>query len=99
MLIEIQGEHTGSITMFGNIATRLLKMMGQSGQPEGAILEADVPGALANLKAALAKVQEPESVDDDDGDAPVSLSTRAIPLIDLIESSIDKGGYIMWKPV
>ena len=43
MLIEFQGEHTGSIVMFGNIATSLLKMMGQSGKTEGAVRAEDVP--------------------------------------------------------
>ena len=37
MLIEINGEHTGSVVMFGTVAVQLLKMMGQSGNTEGAI--------------------------------------------------------------
>ena len=97
MLIEIEGENTGRITMFGDAATRLLKMMGQSGQPEGAIREEDVPAALASLKDALAHLQEPEAEEDEDGELPVSLSKRAKPLIDLLESGIEKGGYVMWK--
>lgn len=97
MLIEFEGENTGSITMFGDAATRLLKMMGQSGQPEGAIREEDIPAALNKLKEALAHVQEPEAEEDEDGELPVSINTRATPLIDLLESGIEKGGYMMWK--
>ncbi len=97
MLIEFEGENTGSITMFGDAATRLLKMMGQSGQPEGAIREEDIPAALNKLKEALAHLQEPEAEEDEDGELPVSITTRATPLIDLLESGIEKGGYMMWK--
>lgn len=96
VLIEIQGEHTGSITMFGDAATKLLKMMGQSGNPEGAIRAEDVPQALDLLQSTLQKLEEPEP-DDDDSDQ-VSLLTRATPLINLLQTNADKGGYVMWKP-
>lgn len=100
MLLEIQGENTGSFTMFGDVATQLLKMMGQSGQSEGAIREADVPAALQNLRNALGKLpdQNDSTEDDDEGTQTVSLHTRAKPLVDLLEESVEKGGYVMWKP-
>ena len=97
MLIEFEGENTGRITMFGDVATQLLKLMGQSGQPEGALREEDVPAALQQLKSALANMQEPEVEDDEEAEEPVSLHTRAQPLMELLESSMEKGGYFMWK--
>lgn len=100
MLLEIQGENTGSFMMFGSVATQLLKMMGQSGETEGAIREEDVPTALENLRNALDKlpVQKNTSDDDDEGTDTIGLHTRAKPLIDLLEESVQKGGYVMWKP-
>lgn len=101
MLLEIQGENTGSFVMFGEVATQLLKMMGQSSNTEGAIREADVPAALQNLTLALEKLPTDQQPADDDADAgtmEVSLRTRAKPLIDLLEESIEKGGFVMWKP-
>lgn len=99
MLLEIQGENTGSFIMFGDIATQLLKMMGQSGQPEGAIREADVPAALAKLKSALDNLPAEQQVGDDDSETQqVSLRTRAKPMLDLLEQSAEKGGFVMWKP-
>ncbi len=98
MIIEIQGEHTGSFIMFGDVAKQLLKMMGQSGQPEGAIREADVPKALETLMTALEKVPV-EAPDNDDENTPsISLHTRAKPLVDLLQESQQKGGYVMWQP-
>ncbi len=103
VLLEFQGENTGSIIMFDDVAIKLLKMMGQSGSTEGAIREPDVPDALSDLKQALANM--PASNDDrentpadDDNEPVVSLHTRASPLIDMLEQCVSKGGYLMWKP-
>lgn len=98
MLIEIQGENTGSIVMFGNVATTLLKMMGQSGEPEGAIRQEDIPDALDNLNKALKTAPDDSSGDADEDDNNVGLKTRAVPLVDMLEECIKKGGYLMWKP-
>jgi hypothetical protein len=99
VLIEIQGEHTGSITMFGDAAKQLLKMMGQSGQPKGAIRAEDVAGALHQLQASLNQLEEPPVADENEDDNDqVSLKTRAIPLIDLLQTNVEKGGYVMWEP-
>lgn len=97
MLIEIQGENTGSIVMFGNVATTLLKMMGQSGEPEGAIRQEDIPDALGKLNKALQNVPD-ESSDANEEDNNVGLKTRAVPLINMLEECVAKGGYLMWKP-
>jgi len=98
MLIEISGERTGSIVMFGNAAKSLLKMMGQSGQPEGALREEDVSGALESLHAALKTMPDDSATNSDEDDDHVSLRTRAVPLIKLLEECVEKGGYLMWKP-
>ena len=99
MLIEFSSEDTGNVLMFGKVATQLLKMMGQSGNNEGAIREADVPEALSKLKTALEALPATESDQDDEGNNDeVSLQTRAVPLIKLLEESVAGGSYIMWKP-
>lgn len=99
MIIEFTGEHTGSVLMFGKVATDLLKMMGQSGNDEGAISAPDVSAALEKLKAALERLPEADSDSEDESEEKeVSLQTRAVPLIDLLEESVAKNGYVMWKP-
>ena len=98
MLIEMRGEHTGAIVMFGDAATSLLKMMGQSGQPEGALREEDVPGALDTLRAALQSTPDDSSTNPDEDENHIGIRTRAAPLIKLLEECSEKGGYLMWKP-
>jgi hypothetical protein len=72
--------------MFEDIGLQLLKMMGHSGTFPSAILEKDVPAALANLEAALGVAeQQPESeelTDDNEETSFVSFSHRALLLID-----------------
>jgi len=103
MIIEIQGEKTGGLLMFGDIAVKLLKMMGQSGQTEGAIRAEDVPSALSSLRSALdqlpAEANPEASPDDGENETQaVGLHTRAKPLLDLLTQSAEDGGYVMWKP-
>lgn len=97
MLLEFKGERTGTVMMFGTIAKQLLKMMGQSGNDEGAMKAPDVPAALQKLKDAL-KAMPAQDSDDEDDDNEVSIHTRAVPLIDLLEECIREDSYLMWKP-
>jgi len=99
MLVEIRGEHSGSITMFSTAAVQLFKLMGLSGSTEGAIKADQVAQSLDTLKAALEKHVEPAAADNPDNDdpPPVSLKTRAVPLIELLEKNAASGGYVMWQ--
>ncbi len=96
MLIEIKGEHGVDVVMFGDVAKKLFRMMDLSGNLEGALQAEDLPAALTRLEDALSQLQEPPH-NDDDGDAPVSLRTRALPLIELMKKNIAAGGYVMWQ--
>jgi len=82
--------------MFGDVAVKLLKMMQQSGQVPGAIVADDVADALASLNEQLEKV-EPEPVNADNEEPGISLSTRAQPLVKLLEASIESGADVIWE--
>ena len=97
MLIEFSGERTGAVMMFGTVAKQLLKMMGQSGNTEGAIRAPDVPNALQKLNDALESMPD-QNTEDVDGESEISIHTRAKPLIDLLNECIADEGYMMWKP-
>jgi hypothetical protein len=101
----------GQLTMFGDAATRLLKLLGHSGTIPGAIVAADLPAALARLQAGLAKdgdepAPEPGStpataqeIDADPRRATITLRTRAVPLIEMIETAIRQESDLMWDRV
>ena len=93
----------GRFSMFGDIAVKLLNMMGHSGTVPGAILAQDIPAALEKLKAAVAAAPElpsgPEASGDQGGDKepPVSLRQRAFPLIELLEHAVQMKCDVLWE--
>lgn len=100
MLVTFRSK-VGDITMFGEVAVSLLKLMGLSGGVPGAVLGADVPAALAALKSGLASLAPPPAAagkqgDDRDADPPIALTTRAKPLVDLLERAARAGVDVTW---
>lgn len=103
MLVTFRSK-VGDITMFGEVAAALLKLMGQSGGVPGAVLADDVPAALAALRSALAthgtapatpaKARSP--AEDRDAEPPIALSTRAKPLVDLLDSAARARVDVTW---
>jgi hypothetical protein len=91
--------------MFGGLAVKLLKLMGRSGKVPGAIMPEDIPAALQQLKAALSEygTQIPQDRNEEQKepekfiDEPVSLPTRAVPLIELLERSLAEDVGVMWE--
>ena len=103
MLVTFKSSSHGDITVFGSVAKSLLKMMGQSGQVPGAVMAGDVAAVRSALTESLDAL-ESDSDDDqtsaknnDEGDAPVALSTRAIPLLAMLDSAAENGDNVMWE--
>ena len=88
------------ITMFGDIALQLLKMMGHSGEVPGAILAEDVAQALEKLEVAIEadnqKLSQQEGVDEQDDEPVITLSKRALPLIELFSAAAKAKCNVMW---
>ena len=101
MLVTFSTKSYSNIMMFDDIATRLLRMMGNSATIPGAIVADDVPEALQKLKGAL-NIQEgfPQvapNTGDEESEHIVSLRHRALPLVELLENAAKKGNDVMWK--
>lgn len=102
MLVTFRTSAYANITMFGDVAVTLLKMMGHSGTVPSAIRADDIPEALERLKAAIAKVKATgespsEGAHDDDSEEPrISLAHRAFPLIELLEAAAKRKSDVMW---
>ncbi len=102
MLVTFTTKAYADITMFGDVAVTLLKLMGQSGTVPGAILAADVPVALSRLTAAIDKTHTETSADDhekvgDVDETRVSLSNRALPLVNLLTAAWQENCDVMWE--
>lgn len=99
MLIKFDSK-VGTVTMFGDVALELLKMMGHSGTVPSAILAADLPQAIKRLETALAKLplNAPSTVDSErkDDAVKVSLRQRAYPLIQLCRRAAEAEADVMW---
>jgi hypothetical protein len=101
-LITFETKAYANITMFGDVATTLLKLMGHSAAVPGALMADDVPAALARLKAAV-QTQQDEPLDltdgptsDEEEDVHVSLALRALPLIELLTAAAAEHENVMW---
>ena len=100
MLVTFSCPVYADITMFGDVAVHLLRMMGHSGTVPSALLAADVPAALERLEAAVAaegQLPAPgEPAQTDDEEPPVSLGHRALPLIELLKAAAKAESNVMW---
>ncbi|MEP7706577.1 DUF1840 domain-containing protein [Paraglaciecola sp. 25GB23A] len=100
MLVTFSCRATANITMFGDVAVQLIKMMEHSGTVPSAILAKDVASALRHLEAALATTKEkskPEvSEEDNEEGSFVSLPNRASPLIAMLEAAIQDESNVSW---
>ena len=99
MLVTFSCQECADITMFGDVALRLLDLMGQSGKIPGALLAEDVPRALERLESAVEtekQTSEPEESDDADDEQAVSLSRRAWPLVEMLKTAGMSKCGVMW---
>lgn len=98
MLVTFTTDAYADITMFGDVAVTLLKMMGHSGTVPGAILAADVPDALRRLTVAINAEKASPPIEDSGADEPVvSMANRGLPLINLLTAAAKDGCNVMWK--
>lgn len=98
MLVTFSTDAYASITMFGDVALAMLKRMGHSATVPGAIQAPDVAAALDRLTAAIDAEKTSAPAGGQNADEPeVSLSTRALPLINLLTAAARENTYVMWR--
>lgn len=110
MLIIFRSQAAGDVMMFGDVAYKLMEIMGKEPAGRGIITVDQLPAALGRLRAAALadKVRHAEVREDDlpehettdgGGQRPyVSLARRAVPLIELLEWSMKKDVPVVWGP-
>lgn len=102
MLITFTCKEYENITMFGDIAKRLLTLMGQSGTVPGAIVAEDIPAALSSLQKGIEGSKSTQSSitnqsNNADEEPEVSLAHRALPLINMLKAAKTHHCNVMWK--
>jgi len=105
MLVRFTSVATESITMFGDVAMQLIKMLGASGALPGAIGAEDIPAAVQRLRQQLqmhamasAETSNSDEVEDDkDREPPIALMTRAGPLLDILVRASAANAPVMWE--
>ena len=98
MLVTFTTKAYADITMFGDVALAMLKMMGHSTTVPGAILAADVPAALSRLRSAIDAGAPSPPIENKDAEEPaVSMANRALPLINLLAAAAKEEADVMWK--
>lgn len=104
MLVTFTSESYENITFFYSVANRLLQLMGHSGTIPGALKAHEVAQALTNLQRGIAQeknqstsIKEIDDDNDNDNEPPIKLSTRAIPLINLLKAAVEKKCDVLWK--
>jgi hypothetical protein len=99
MLVTFTTKAYADITLFGDVALALLKLMGHSASVPGALTAEEVPAALSRLTAAIdaAKRTAPPVQDKDTDEPVVSLAHRALPLIELLAAAAKAETFVMWE--
>lgn len=100
MIVTFKTKAYPDIIMFGKVAKRLLSLMGHSGTVPSALLTADIGAARSRLLAGLeesgdqvVKVEREER----EGEPKVTLSQRALPLLELLAAAEREGDDVYWE--
>lgn len=99
-MIVFQSEVGADVMMFDEVAQRMMELMGKEKSVRGVVTVEQMPEAIAALRAAIAQDKATHGGGDDgdgkEGAPRVSLTQRAVPLIELLEISHARGKPVMW---
>jgi hypothetical protein len=108
MIITFRSPASSDVIMFGDVAHRMMRLMGKDPEPKGIVTVEQLPEAIALLKAAIAadKIEHAGKQDEDLPQFEVSesgvkrpyvgLAQRAIPLLELLEWSLKERKPVVW---
>ena len=108
MIYKFKSKAAGDVIMFGDVAHKMMEIMGKEACDQGIVTVDQLPAALASLKAAIAADREErkglndeelpqfEAAADGSCRPYISLSQRATPLVELLEWSLKKQVPVVW---
>lgn len=108
MIVTFQSPASGDVIMFGDVAQRMMELMGKDAEAKGIVTVEQLPEAIARLKAAVEEEKQKRAGMSDEelpqfeiGEGGVkrpfvSLAQRAAPLLELLEWSLKKQKPVVW---
>lgn len=107
MLITFLSSADADVIMFGEVGQQMLVVMGKDPQAlEGIVPLEQLPSALVALQRAvqqdrLAQRQSAADEDEEEQDAKrsaiIHFAQRAVPLLDMLQRSIDEKTPVLWR--
>ncbi|HEX5127481.1 MAG TPA: DUF1840 domain-containing protein [Rhodocyclaceae bacterium] len=103
MLISFKSSGASDVMMFGEVAAHMLEIMGKDpAAKRGVITVEQLPAAIEKLRAATtADKAQPAAMDDENESrgaaVKVSLTQRAIPLIELLNRASRESEPVIWE--
>lgn len=108
MIVTFKSAASADVIYFGDVAQRILALMGKDVADQGIVTVEQLPGAIIRLKAAIAADKEDHRRHLQD-EAPqtercaggglrpfVSLTQRAAPLLRMLEESLEEKKPVVW---
>lgn len=111
MLYKFKSQATADVIMLRDSAEEILRIVGKDAGPTGIITVAQIPGAVAALRAEIQRRETaapghhaPDDVaqqvsgdaPEQASDEPISLRRRAAPFIEMLERSAADGKDVVW---
>jgi hypothetical protein len=105
MLVKFSSTKTEPLIMTGDVAVRLIKMMGATGAIPGGIKAEDISAAVTQLQQQLSNSAletnkqriQARSEEEREREPSLSLATRAAPLIEILQRAQRAGATVMWE--
>ena len=109
MIIIFKSRAAGDVVMFGDVARRLMEIMGKESSETGIVTVAQLPEAIARLRSAidedkarqraLGEDEEPKTEKTPQGGKRdfVPLFRRAAPLLELLQYSLREEVPVTWS--
>ena len=107
-IVIFKSAATADVIYFGDVAKRMMELMGKEAGGQGIVTVEQLPDAIARLKAAVAddKERHRQLVLDEEpktekaaggGSRPaVSLTQRAVPLLEMLETALKEKKPVVW---
>jgi len=108
MIVTFKSAASADVIYFGDVAKRMLELMGKDADDKGIVTVEQLPDAIARLKAAIDADRErhlrlvqgeergTEAAEGGGTRPAVSLTQRALPLLAMLEESLAEKKPMVW---